>query len=124
VYIEAMRRVIVPTLVAFEPDVVIISAGFDAFENDPLAGMALTGHGYAEIVSAIVHAAEKREGRVGMVLEGGYDLNGLEECVSAATRAMMDDGRLPDGRGPIDARHRADLDRAARVAAQSWPADS
>jgi acetoin utilization deacetylase AcuC-like enzyme len=113
VYAQATEDVVVPALAAFRPDVVLISAGFDAFVHDPLAGMAVTPEGFAYIVGSIARAADALGAPVGMVLEGGYDLTGLETCVRAASRALMGE-RAPDPRGGrMSSQHRFDIERAA-----------
>jgi len=119
VYAEAMRRVIAPVLRAFAADVLLISGGFDAFEGDPLAMMQLTPRGYAAIVSALAEAAGSAP--IGLVLEGGYDLAGLEACVEASTRALAGDPKSIHVERAIGKVHARDLDRAAAAAARSWP---
>src|SRR5262245_20470712 len=68
----------VPKLVAFEPDLVLVSAGFDAFVHDPLAGMRVTTARFAAMARRLRAVAEQcAGGRIIAVLEGGYDLTGL-----------------------------------------------
>src|SRR5262249_25941903 len=63
---------------AFRPDLVIVSAGFDAHERDPLGEMQLTDRGYAAMASALAALAdESARGRLVLILEGGYDLEAL-----------------------------------------------
>ncbi len=113
VYAEAVAEVVVPALDRFRPELVLISAGFDAFINDPLAGMAVTPEGFAFMVAAITRAADGLNAPVGMVLEGGYDLAGLESCMRASARALMGD-KARDPRGlPVSGRHRRDIELAA-----------
>ena len=113
VYAEAIDEVVIPALRAFAPQVVLISAGFDAFVGDPLAAMTVSAEGFAYMVSAIARAADELSAPVGMVLEGGYDLAGLEACLEASTRALVGDvARDPRG-APISGRHRVDIKRAA-----------
>ena len=111
VYKEAMRRVVGPALRKFDADVVLVSGGFDAFERDPLASMLVTPAGFASMIG---HIAEATNGRpLGLVLEGGYDLAGLEACVEAATRALVEDGHVDAPRRAPDATHQNDIERAA-----------
>jgi acetoin utilization deacetylase AcuC-like enzyme len=93
---------VLPALAAFGPDVLILSAGFDAFEQDPLGGLALTREGFARLGQRLGRfAAEACAGRVVVVLEGGYalgalaglvtaHLEGLEEGLMAAAEAQID----------------------------------
>lgn len=73
---------VVPALERFEPDVLLVSAGFDAHERDPLAGMRMTSEGYTRIVRGLADAAARLcGGRMALVTEGGYDLGALGECL-------------------------------------------
>lgn len=113
VYAEAIEEVVVPALRAFKPDVVLISAGFDAFIGDPLAAMSVSADGYAYMVSAIARASDELSVPVGMVLEGGYDLAGLEACLDASARALMG-GAVRDPRDhPMSGRHRVEIEQAS-----------
>jgi acetoin utilization deacetylase AcuC-like enzyme len=88
-FISALADVLVPAADEFAPDLVLISAGFDAHVSDPLGGMAVTTAGYAELTRIIVDLAERHcDGRVVSVLEGGYSLAGLGESVEAHLQAM------------------------------------
>jgi len=66
----------------FGPDLVLVSAGFDAHERDPLASMRVTTGGYASIVRQLVTSA--KNGAIAFVTEGGYDLIALAECLDAS----------------------------------------
>ena len=65
----------------------IVSAGFDAHERDPLASMRVTTDGYAAIVQAL-HGCGGRQRRIALVTEGGYDLQALGECLEASFAAL------------------------------------
>lgn len=66
----------------FTPDLVIISAGFDAHKNDPIGGMKVTEHGFSVMTQQVVDFAEKNcEGKIISMLEGGYDLDGLSSSI-------------------------------------------
>jgi acetoin utilization deacetylase AcuC-like enzyme len=84
-----------PVVESFAPDLVLVSAGFDAHERDPLAGMRLSTEGYAAIVSRLRAAAECAcGGRLAMVTEGGYDLRAFAECLTACVNIL--DGQARD----------------------------
>lgn len=90
-YREAFEHKLKPAALAFRPDFVLISAGFDAHEKDPLGGMKLTAEGYAELTRLVKGIAETCcKGRLVSVLEGGYDLEGLADSVEAHVRALME----------------------------------
>lgn len=77
-YIASFEQVIVPELRRFHPDLILISAGFDAYTNDPLAGMCVSAAGYGRLAELLRDVAvDTCDGRLVCVLEGGYDLEGL-----------------------------------------------
>jgi acetoin utilization deacetylase AcuC-like enzyme len=79
-YVDAFERVVEPAVNAFEPELVLVSAGFDAHERDPLAEMLVTAAGFRELARRTAALAPK----VGAVLEGGYDVETLPGLVAAA----------------------------------------
>ena len=84
---RAYRTSVVPALDRFRPDLVIVSAGFDAHYLDPLAGLRLTTAGYAGIVGLLEDAARRLcEGRIAFATEGGYHLTALRECLEAVIK--------------------------------------
>jgi len=79
----AFNDVILPVLRQFEPDLLMISAGFDAHANDPLGGLRLTTEAFAAMTMALRLVAEEVcRGRVVVVTEGGYDLRAFADCIS------------------------------------------
>jgi acetoin utilization deacetylase AcuC-like enzyme len=90
---RAWEGVILPRVAAFAPDLVVISAGFDAHRDDPLAGLAMVEADFAWITGAICDiAARHAAGRVVSVLEGGYDLDALAASVAAHVQVLMERG--------------------------------
>jgi acetoin utilization deacetylase AcuC-like enzyme len=84
-----------PVARAFAPDLVIVSAGFDAHARDPLADMRVTERGFAAMASMMAQLAEETcGGKLALLLEGGYDLTALAASVRAALEAMT--GRRED----------------------------
>jgi acetoin utilization deacetylase AcuC-like enzyme len=87
---EAFEARILPSLDAFRPDVVIISAGFDAHEADPLGGLRLVEDDFAWATGRVMRIAERHAGgRVVSLLEGGYDLDALGSSVAAHVSTLM-----------------------------------
>lgn len=83
----AYRTSVVPALDRFRPELVLVSAGFDAHYLDPLAGLRMTTAGYAGIVARLEGAARRLcDGRIAMVTEGGYHLAALRECLEAVIK--------------------------------------
>ncbi len=88
-FMELFETKILKNLDLFEPEVIIISAGFDAHTRDPLAGVCLESKDYFTITKNIVDAAKRHsDGRVISFLEGGYDLQALSESIEAHLMAL------------------------------------
>ena len=88
-YREAFENIIIPKAKAFNPDFVLISAGFDAHQADPLGSINLTEDSYSWMTKAVMELADQCcEGRLVSVLEGGYDLNALAESVTEHVRVL------------------------------------
>lgn len=89
-YRTVFHKVLVPAAEQFKPDLVIISAGFDAHKDDPLASMGLTEAGYAELTGIVAGIARKHaQGRILSSLEGGYNLTALAASVDAHVRGLL-----------------------------------
>jgi acetoin utilization deacetylase AcuC-like enzyme len=78
-----------PTLERFAPEALLVSAGFDAHELDPLAGLRMTTEGYGRLVGMLDDAARRLcNRRIALVTEGGYHLEALRECLDATIEAL------------------------------------
>jgi acetoin utilization deacetylase AcuC-like enzyme len=117
VYRAAFERIILPVLEEYRPQLVLVSAGFDASARDPLAEMTLSADAFGWMARALRGVAEKSaDGKIALVLEGGYDLVALESGLLAATRGVCEGTALDIARAPDV----EDLDRASRVAHEVW----
>jgi acetoin utilization deacetylase AcuC-like enzyme len=117
VYRGAFERVILPALADYRPEIVLISAGFDASARDPLADMALSADAFGWMARELRKIADQfADGRILLALEGGYDLVALENGLLAATRGMIEGTAVEIAR---DVDH-DDLTRASWVAKQTW----
>jgi acetoin utilization deacetylase AcuC-like enzyme len=86
----AMSSEMLPALRRFAPQLLIISAGFDAHHLDPLGGLKFTDEDYHWITAELMKVAdESAQGRVVSVLEGGYSLEGLASGTAAHVRALL-----------------------------------
>ena len=89
-YRTIFHQVLVPAAEQFKPELVIISAGFDAHKDDPLASMGLTESGYAELTGIVAGIAKRyAQGRILSSLEGGYNLTALAASVDAHVRGLL-----------------------------------
>ncbi len=131
------EQVVVPIGDAYRPDLVLVSAGFDAHARDPLADMEVTTEGFAEMLAMSRGiAARHANDRIVLVLEGGYHLGALAESVAAcvaglAPKARSDQGRPSRDEPPQDepadapqtpsAAPAAFLEKFRRAHAAHWP---
>ncbi len=124
-YALAFERIVVPVLERFEPELVLVSAGFDAHARDPLADMALSAEAFRAMAGALARVARTSAGgRVGIFLEGGYDLAALEASLVATIEGALGVGAGAPASSPtaaartaLDPTHVADVARAASAAA-------
>jgi acetoin utilization deacetylase AcuC-like enzyme len=118
VYESAWLRVVLPVLEEFEPDWVLVSAGFDAHADDQLADLRLREADFGRMAYRIGRIVQR--GRIVFFLEGGYDLDAITNSVSAAVRGV--DGEFPELTGdasPRRAQHMLEL--AVDHHAKIWP---
>ncbi|MEM7158829.1 MAG: histone deacetylase [Myxococcota bacterium] len=98
-YRRLFGDLVAPAAEHFDPDLVLVSAGFDAHRLDPVGGMAMSAEGFADLCATIKAVADARaNGRLVLVLEGGYDLSGLATSVHACVEVMAG-ATAPDGGG-------------------------
>jgi acetoin utilization deacetylase AcuC-like enzyme len=89
-YARIYREIVEPIVAAFDPELVLVSVGFDPHRDDPLAGMAATERGFAAMAaSCVAGAAGSAKGRAVFVLEGGYDLDGIAESTTAVMGVLL-----------------------------------
>jgi acetoin utilization deacetylase AcuC-like enzyme len=78
-YLDAMTGVVEPAVASFEPDLLVVSAGYDAAAGDPLGGMRVSADGFRQLATR----ARRLCDRIALVLEGGYDVDQLPDLVGA-----------------------------------------
>ena len=117
-YRFTFAEIVVPVLLQFRPELLLVSAGFDAHERDPLAGMRLTTDAFGAMTMELRRVAEECcDGRIVMVTEGGYDLHALAGSLECAIQALAAPGA--EVRWPTS---EAASDRGRRAAAAVKPA--
>lgn len=85
-YVDAFSKYFLPHALQFNPDFIIVSAGFDAHKDDPMRGGNLTEQGYTDIMKMIVSVCP----RIGMVLEGGYNLQAIAKSAMACVDVLIE----------------------------------
>jgi len=94
VFCSLVEHVAAPLARAYEPGLILVSAGFDAHADDPLAGCEVTDAGYATIGASLRGLADALDVPVGVVLEGGYDLGALSRGLVALLEVLAADGAM------------------------------
>jgi acetoin utilization deacetylase AcuC-like enzyme len=95
VFVSLVEHVAVPAARQFRPDLILISGGFDAHRGDPVGGCTLETSSYGELSRTVRALADELEIPVGVVLEGGYDLEALAGSVATTMEALADAGAPP-----------------------------
>jgi len=124
-YILFFDRIITPVLEAYQPELIIISAGQDAYHADPLGGMRLTWQGYDYMTRALARAANRfAQGRLLLCLEGGYHLHGAAQAVRYIVDAMEDTPLEPPNElapAPLHVESQAILAELISIQGEYWP---
>jgi acetoin utilization deacetylase AcuC-like enzyme len=121
-YLAAFDRIITPITEQYAPDVLLISAGFDAHRRDPLAQMSVTEDGYAQMTRRLL-ASIRTDTSVGVLLEGGYDLIGLGDSLQATIEALDDHASheaASSGGSRLTSWSEEDLARATETLKAHW----
>ncbi len=115
-----MREAILPLAQEYHPDLILVSAGFDAHANDLLGSMRLTEDGYAAMTRVLADAAASLcKGRIAFVLEGGYHIESQARSVAAIVETMLGaQVEIPDG--TPRQQHRDVIDRTRMALAHHW----
>ncbi len=117
VFCDLVDLVAVPLARSFAPQLLLISAGYDAHREDPLAQCEMTERGYADMTRSMRRLGEEVQAPVGCVLEGGYALEALARSVAATLAALQE----PVAAGAPDRRVPAVLDAKLEHLSEWWP---
>jgi len=97
-YGNVFHHILRPIALSYEPQLILVSAGFDTYSRDPLGGMGMTERGYARLTNIIMDMAERTcGGKIVITLEGGYDLDGLATSVKAVLGELRGDSTIDAG---------------------------
>lgn len=122
-YLEVFREVFLPIARQYDPELVLVSAGFDPYYLDPLGGMKVTAEGFGRMTRHLLDLADECcNGRIAFVLEGGYHLEGLRDSVRVVLDTLLDDsgkssvdpGEAPSPEG------KAAIDKAKQIHGELW----
>jgi acetoin utilization deacetylase AcuC-like enzyme len=116
-------EIVVPVLRQFGPELIVVSAGFDAHEEDPIGGMRMTAGGFGLLTARLCGAADRHAGgKLVLVTEGGYHLRALAESLAASLAAMAAGAAAAPAPLPIGDPHRgrAAVEQARAAQAAYW----
>ena len=100
-YMRVFNDVVVPAAKEFEPEWILVSAGFDPHRRDPLGGMEVTEAGFTGMARLLLELADQYTGgKIAFLLEGGYDLTALRKSVAAVLEAMQQSSRVTETAKP------------------------
>jgi acetoin utilization deacetylase AcuC-like enzyme len=112
-YRQVLRELIAPLAERYRPQLILVSAGFDAHWMDPSAVLGLSVQGYYDLVAGFRELAERYcQGRIVLVLEGGYNRQSFHACAATALRALRGVPAAPDPCGPCPDPPVASVDRS------------
>jgi acetoin utilization deacetylase AcuC-like enzyme len=94
-YLLTYEQTVAPVLDRFDPDLLLVSAGFDAHRHDPISRMRVSTEGYASLTDRVRATADDVGAGLGFVLEGGYSLDTLSESIATVHETF-------DGRAPVE----------------------
>lgn len=96
-YVKICRRLLEPVALAFKPELILVSAGFDIYYQDPLGEMKVTSRGFAYLTRIVMNIADTCcQGRMVLTLEGGYHIEGLTDSVKAVLKELRDETHVTD----------------------------
>jgi len=94
-YLGVFKQIVMPIAAKYEPEWVLVSAGFDPHRQDPLGGMLVTEEGFATMASLLLNLAQKfAGGKVAFLLEGGYNIKALKSSVAAVLQIISGEQRI------------------------------
>ena len=118
-YAAVFESLLVPVAEQFRPDLVLVSAGFDAHRDDPLADMAVTEDGFAHLCGVVTRLADRwAGGRLALILEGGYNIGALARSVRGCVEVLA--GATPPGAPPAGLKGGKALVEAAAAHERYW----
>ena len=98
-FVKIFRKILQPVALEFKPELILLSAGFDTYFQDPLGGMRVKPDGFANMARILLNIAGTCcQGRFVAVLEGGYHISGLSRSVKAVLEEMLDETHISDER--------------------------
>jgi acetoin utilization deacetylase AcuC-like enzyme len=90
-YLEAWKRIVEPVAMAYKPEMILLSAGYDAHQDDPLGQQRISTKGFAELSQRLLNLAHENDAKLVSFLEGGYNVKSLSESAVATMKVLNED---------------------------------
>jgi acetoin utilization deacetylase AcuC-like enzyme len=120
-FLYIYKKILAPVAEQFEPEFILVSAGFDIGAGDPLGGMSVTSRGFGRMAAALREMAERTAGgRLAFVLEGGYNLGTLRDGVREVLSALAAPGAPPLPEPALSDASRVELGHCLRAFRKAW----
>ena len=120
-YAAVFDRILLPIAREYAPQLILVSAGFDAHEQDPLAHMFVSTEGFRRMAARLKGIAEECcQGKMALFLEGGYSLEALQRSTEAVLRSLLDEDSTGGSPSPPNDYTKSVLDRVAAMQKTNW----
>jgi len=121
-YIYIFKQILTPITLAYKPEFILVSAGFDIADSDPLGGMQVSTAGFAGLSAVLMDLAEQCcQGKLLLVLEGGYDLEALKQGTKQMLDQLSGTGRKPQIISTLSPETGLELEPAVNMFQKYWP---
>lgn len=120
-YIKIFFEILKPVIEQYKPELILISAGFDTYFGDPLGGMSVSPKGFAQMTRFLKEMAESYcNGKLVLILEGGYNLEGLWESTKAVIEELLEKNKTDYGDLTVETKVDPIIERVKKVQSVFW----
>ena len=120
-YIKIFFEILKPVIEQYKPELILISAGFDTYFGDPLGGMSVSPKGFAQMTRFLKEMAESYcSGKLVLILEGGYNLEGLWESTKAVIEELLEKNKTDYGDLTVETKVDPIIERVKKVQSVFW----
>lgn len=120
-YIKIFFEILKPVIEQYKPELILVSAGFDTYLGDPLGGMSVTSKGFAQMTRFLKEMADSYcSGKLVLILEGGYNLEGLWESTKAVIEELLEKNKTDYGDLTVKTKVEPIIERVKKVQSAFW----
>jgi acetoin utilization deacetylase AcuC-like enzyme len=120
-YLCIFKRILSPIASQYKPEFILVSAGFDIYSGDPLGGMRVSPQGFGALTSVLLALAQEySQKKLALVLEGGYELGGLQEGVKSVLLQLSGEGKKPSVKERASPELEQELTPVLKIQKEYW----